>query len=218
MSDLFSIVNNKAGLITRYFRRNTDYAQFDSPIALTGDGEISFLLYLSDATPAQVILGNSSGSANSIFVANGDLSVRDSNSNTIFTTGDAITSNKICHIRIVVLSSNVEIFVNDVSRATGAITGTFTFDELYTRQTGSLLLNGIIADLKISSVGTLIHDLPINEPSGATIFDKVGGNNATIINGVDADRGLFSEKPTLWKGQGLTVPPWDSVDQELLKA
>lgn len=40
----------------------------------------------------------------------------------------------------------------------------------------------------------------------------------TVINGNADDWGLFKEYPTLWKGQDLTVPPWDSVDQELLKA
>lgn len=206
---------------SRYFRKNLgtiDYAAFESDIALLGDCEISFQMYLSDASTPQVIIGNSSGSANGIFVANGDISVRDSGSTTIFTTGDVIPSNQFVHIMIQVISSNVEIFVNGNSSAAGAITGSFTFNELYSRQGGQLILAGVVSDLKISSEGVLIHDLPITEPSGSVIFDKVGGNNATIFNGVNLDRGLFTDHPTLWRGQNLSAPPWNSVNQELLKA
>lgn len=52
----------------------------------------------------------------------------------------------------------------------------------------------------------------------ATVSVRRADGYATVINGNAEDWGEFKEEPTLWKGQDLTVPPWDSVDQELLKA
>ena len=78
---------------------------------------------------------------------------------------------------------------------------------------------GVIANTVIrNSSGDVVNSYLINEASGSVITDTIGGQDGTVVGGADADRGLFNEQHTLWKGQGLTVPPWDSVSQELLKA
>lgn len=78
---------------------------------------------------------------------------------------------------------------------------------------------GVIADVAIrNQAGTVVNNYPIDEQAGTSITDSVGGQDGVVINGIDDDRGLFTEQPTLWKGQNLIVPPWASVDQELLKA
>lgn len=81
------------------------------------------------------------------------------------------------------------------------------------------LYEGVIANTVIrNSSGDVVNSYLINEASGSVITDTIGGQDGSVIAGADADRGLFTEQHTLWKGQGLTVPPWDSVSQELLKA
>ncbi|MEH6451270.1 MAG: hypothetical protein V7765_21595 [Oleispira sp.] len=76
---------------------------------------------------------------------------------------------------------------------------------------------GVIADFKLSVDGALIRNYPIND-NGSTIRDLVSGQDGTVVNGNADDWGLFKENPTSWEGQNLNVPPWDSVDQELIKA
>lgn len=78
-------------------------------------------------------------------------------------------------------------------------------------------LEGVVSDVVFNDSGALTRNYPINDNSN-TIRDLVSGQDGTVINGNVNDWGLFKEQPTLWDGQDLTVPPWDSVDQELIKA
>ena len=52
-----------------------------------------------------------------------------------------------------------------------------------------------------------------------TVSIKEAEGYGTIINGNDDDWGLFDKQANGdWKGNGLAVPPWDSVDQVLVTA
>ena len=122
------------------------------------------------------------------------------------------------HSVIISVSSGVLSIVIDgaldSSKAIGA--GSSVLDSLYKNTFGNNL-SGILANLKIYDNGTLIRDYPLDDNSNI-LRDKANGQSGTVINGNASDWGLFKELPTLWKGQDLTVPPWDSVDQELPKA
>ena len=76
---------------------------------------------------------------------------------------------------------------------------------------------GVIASAVVrNSLGGITNGYNINSNSN-DITDDVGSDDAVVVGGNADDWGLFKERPTLWKGQDLTVPPWDSIDQELLK-
>ena len=52
-----------------------------------------------------------------------------------------------------------------------------------------------------------------------TVSIKEAEGYGTIVNGNDDDWGLFDKQANGdWKGNGLSVPPWDSVDQVLVTA
>jgi len=76
---------------------------------------------------------------------------------------------------------------------------------------------GVVSDVIFNDSGALTRNYPINDNSN-TIRDLVSGQDGSVINGNADDWGAFKEQPSLWKGRDLTVPPWDSVDQELIKA
>lgn len=82
---------------------------------------------------------------------------------------------------------------------------------------GGLSYRGVMANFKITRLGTSIRSYAIDDNSN-TIKESVGGFDGTVVNGNTGDWGLFKEISGGWKGQGLAVPPWDSVDQELLNA
>lgn len=209
-----------SGVVERHFRRNegaTDYAQFAAPITLTGDFVIEFDL-LVNTGGTYVLLGDLNSQDDFIAVfSDGRIQAKVDGSKSE-SPARSIALNVLQTITVTRVADVVTTRVGGVVTASdGLMTGTFLFDALCRNQSG-FYLPGILANLKIWDDGVLVTDCPIDESSGATIFDTVGGNNATIINGLDVDRGKFIEQPTLWKGENLTVPPWDSVDQELLKS
>ena len=211
--------------VTRYFRRNegtTDYAQFAAPITLASDFDLEIDVLATRLE--QTILGTSSATNERVHfhtTATGALSLYSNTHGTVQVSSFTIPTDVITRVGFsrqgdILKLKNISSGQED--SFTGFSGDIMEFDYLYNYYVATNIWQGILANLKIWDNGTLIHDLPIDEPSDATIFDKVGSNNATVINGIDADRGKFTEQPTLWKGRDLTVPPWDSVDQELSKA
>ncbi|MCP4791691.1 MAG: LamG domain-containing protein [Gammaproteobacteria bacterium] len=197
----------------RYFALNetTRYATIPE-VTLAGDCVISFQVLSSDAASPQIIVGNSIGTINSIFINTNDIFIRDSDGVTINTTGDAIQSNILSEVEIVVIANNVEIFVNGVSRASGAKTGALTFNQVYTRQSGSMSLIGILANLKIYDDGTLIRDYPINDDSDilrnrATVLGPELWENPNLVGGASYDAGVLSISTTGNKAGGEVFVP-----------
>ena len=214
--------------ITRYFRRNldtTDYARFAAPITLAGDfsGSIDFL---TTNTGNVALFSGDTFSVSSVAmdVNSGNVRLFCYNSSGVqqgVVQFSGAYNDGVLHTATFSFTGTVaSLSVDGGTPVTGTWSSydTASIGNLYRRANNSSIFDGILANLKIWDNGTLITDCPIDEPSGATIIDHASGNNATIINGLDADRGPFKEEPALWKGQNLTVPPWDSVDQELLKA
>lgn len=218
MNDLFSVINNKFGtsVVTRYFRLNKGTPTYATipEVELASHFVIEFDLLLSSATVAEskVMDGGTDGGTDRLDVnwqdANQAIDPRDYF--TVFVSGTENGTlsnngafNKVRLVRDASHSDQLTKYVDILLARVG--------------NTGSNA-SGIISNIKIWDDGVLIHGYPINEPSGATIFDTVSNQDGTIINGTDDDRGLFTKQPTLWKGQDLTVPPWDSIDQELLRA
>ena len=78
-------------------------------------------------------------------------------------------------------------------------------------------VEGVLSDTILSIGGVSVREYDIAS-NGDLIPDKTGNQDGTVINGNADDWGLFKETPTSWEGQNLNVPPWDSVDQELIKA
>ena len=77
--------------------------------------------------------------------------------------------------------------------------------------------SGILSDFTVDTDGVLIRSYAIDDNSD-TIKDSVGGFDGTVINGNPDDWGLFHKIQNGWRGKSLTVPPWDSINQELIFA
>ncbi|MCP4929997.1 MAG: hypothetical protein GY918_13155, partial [Gammaproteobacteria bacterium] len=76
---------------------------------------------------------------------------------------------------------------------------------LYQRADGTGSFKGIIANLRIWDNSTLIRDYPIDDDSN-TLVDHASGQDGSVINGIQADWGLFEEQSTgEWLGQELVV-------------
>tara|TARA_R110000744_G_scaffold380326_3_gene500748 strand:+ start:15186 stop:15677 length:492 start_codon:yes stop_codon:yes gene_type:complete len=121
--------------------------------------------------------------------------------------------NKIVITRVGTL---VTLNVNGTT-VTGTTELPLIFDQIYKYLTGSgFNFVGVISDIRVTDNGTLIRSYAMNDNSDV-IVDSVNGQNGVVTNGSADDWGVFADKSTLWKGQGLTVPPWVSIDQELLK-
>ena len=222
MYDFFDIINNKFGVsvVTRYFRNNegtTDYATLDSPVPLTADFDIDLILQRNTASNTAFLGGDNSTRAFQL-TSNG---IEFSN-----VTGGVLFANALTGI------ANGSLFSCKIKRVSGVLTatvlgvdypgnvtnaGTYSISVLLANQVMGSNTVGVMADLRISAAGPPIHFWPIND-NGNTFADSIGGNNATLVNPDPDDWGFFTEQPALWKGQDLVVPPWASVDQELLKA
>ena len=76
---------------------------------------------------------------------------------------------------------------------------------------------GVMYDLTIEASGGLTRSYAINDNQGILV-DAVGGFDGAVINGSTVDWGFFYKNDTGWIGSNLDVPPWDSVNQELVIA
>lgn len=222
------VINNKVDKISRYFRRNegtTDYISIPA-VTLAGDFEISGEFSTTDATKTSTFIGGATITVSEAIVdilSNGTVRfvVYDSSGSFVglVTSSTGFNDGLLHTFNARMVGTTAELLVDGVSVGTSnfSLYDGVSLSNLYRRSDDTNLLTGILANLKIYDNGTLTRDYPLNEPKGtSTIYDLAGGNNGTIINGDDEDNGLFTQQANGdWKGSGLEVPPWDSVDQTL---
>ncbi|WP_339892167.1 LamG-like jellyroll fold domain-containing protein [uncultured Alteromonas sp.] len=212
----------------RYFRRNegtTDYATIPE-VTLTGDFVIEFDILTSSTVDFQTVFSNSSqpNELGCDIQSNGSIRVFNFNA-----TGDlqptlvssAGWNDGKLHKVLISLVGGIPSISIDGAVTTGSQWTTYNGAKVNTLQKRASLgreFSGILANLKIYDNGTLVRDYPLDDNSD-TIRDKANGQNGTIINGNASDWGLFDKQANGdWKGNGLSVPPWDSVDQILVTA
>jgi hypothetical protein len=202
-----SIGNGKSipWFVTRYFRRNegsTDYATIPT-VTLSGDFVIEFDALADDADVSGAFVGYGANTNNNVFISGRDISIRDNNSDTVSTTGDAFSSSIFNHVMIQKVGANVNITINGVLSGSGTSSGSFITDQLCSRQNGSLSFSGIMANLKIYDAGVLVRDYPINDNSN-TLKDLASGQDGSIVNGT-ADQWQPYQKQTTgeWLGPEL---------------
>jgi hypothetical protein len=174
-----SIGNGKSipWFVTRYLRRNegsTDYATIPT-VTLSGDFVVEFDALADDADVAGALVGYGANTNNNVFISGRDISIRDNNSDTVFTTGDAFSSSIFNHVMIQKVGANVNITINGVLSGSGTSSGSFITDQLCSRQNGALSFSGILANLRIYDNGTLIRDYPLNDNS------NILANRATVL-------------------------------------
>ncbi|MFC4699401.1 hypothetical protein ACFO4O_04410 [Glaciecola siphonariae] len=164
-------VSAVAQAVRRYFTSFNQNAQshitLSSPIELDGDFEIEVLIYTPNVIDAQMVLGNSGGTNNCIFIANGDVHSRDTTGSTLVTSSPEILPNKLTKIKAVKTNGNIEVFINDTSGASGSF-GSLILNRVGIRQATFFPFKGIIADLKIwkggdRNTGMLVLDMPIDK-------------------------------------------------------
>lgn len=195
-----------AEAVSRYFRRNegtTDYATIPT-VALAGDFKIYFT-FLCDAQSSFEVVGQSASYANHINVSSTEIEVRIAGTRLHFT---GAFQDSLLHSGFVERVSGVTVInIDGVEIPEDTLqlnTSALTFDSVW-GEAGVASGEGILADLKIYDNGSLIRDYPLDEPKGTSvIYDTVGGNNGTIINGNDEDKGLFTQQEDGdWLGQNM---------------
>lgn len=201
---LLLLLTNKAlsSVVTRYFRRNegtTDYAQFAAPITLAGDFVIEFDVLTSATTGTHTVLGSSTADTKIQLIGSTGV-IRVGDGTQVFSSLTPVNDSSLHTIRIVKAGPAYTFFTDGVADGSGTSAITMSFDMLY-RQATSSYLSGILANLKIWDSGVLTHWLPIDD-GGDTLVDKVGGNNATIINPSPEDWQQYTKQNTgEWLGQ-----------------
>ncbi|MEH6451174.1 MAG: hypothetical protein V7765_21090 [Oleispira sp.] len=208
--------------VTRYFRRNEDTTDSIGipDEGFSGDFKITMAAY--PIVERSHLLSNSTTNTRLFIEAN--------NSKIDFASGGFTTTFQgVIQVNVfsvisfersagaMTLSVNGVDFPAILSDADGE---TFTINSLggvWGGATSVPNFAGVQADVEFINEAVQTRYYPIND-NGHTIRDLVSGQDGTVINGTAGDWGLFTKKPTLWKGENLTVPPWASIDQELLKA
>ena len=178
--------------VSRYFTTfdavAQSYVQLNSIVSLTGDFSIQVDVSVPDVSAisiAAMILGNSSGTANAMWVTSaGNVVIRDSEGTTR-TSEPAITSGKLHRITYVKTAGNIVGFVDGVEVYSSAPFASFIFNQIGVRQDTSFNFNGIIANVKIEDNDTTVLDMPIDKnytPTNNTVIDLASGNNGTFVN------------------------------------
>ena len=199
---------------SRYFRRNLgtiDYAQLSAPVVLSADYDIKITSQLPAAGGYFLAKKASTDSTMRFGLTNAAqfFGIIDGGG----TIGPAHSADPL-DLNVILIQkrgSVVEVFVNGSSIGTGTSTQPFEFDSFYSPYAGSTstgYLTGVMADIEVISAGTLIHFWAIDDDSN-TLVDSIGGNNATVINGLASDWGLFTEQNN---GDWLGVNMWTVGD------
>ena len=208
--------------LLRYFRLNeggTDYISIPS-LELSGEFNIEMLIYPTDGK-SHIVSDTVGGTRVFIEAASNKIELTAQSSSSIF--DGVVPLNVFSLLCIKRIAGAISVTVGGVvfpPSASGADDKTLIINSIggvWGGATSVPTFIGIQSDVKITDGSTLIRDYQINDNDN-TIRDLVSGQDGSVINGNADDWGLFKEQPTLWKGQDLTVPPWDSVDQELIKA
>lgn len=221
--------------LLRYFRLSeggTDYLNIPS-VSTPGDYMFTFKVSTSSTVADSVILALATNTfSERLWVAlvsgSGGLVIKVSTSGFTPSQGTKVINDGVIHdVRFIKQGNDFSVYVDGVLDYTVTHTdplelaGSYSViacaGRFFTGGTVTNHLNAVLSDLTYTSAGVLERDYPIND-NGNTIRDLVSGQDGTVINPNAGDWGLFKEKPTLWEGQNLTAPPWDSVDQELIKA
>jgi hypothetical protein len=216
--DVFSIINSKVGIASRYFRWNDGTTYASVPVtSLTSDFKISFLVE-HNGGGAFCVFGSSAAYLDRFLINNdGSFSYITSTSGQQLLGGaDAVAQDELHFVEIIKTGSTTEIFVDGSSVVSGTPTGSMAFDQIF--RTGLLVRGvGTIANLRVEDSGTLSRLYRINDNSDV-MTDIVSAENGTVV-GSDSDYwGLFTAEGGNWQGAGLTVPPWTSTTQLLTVA
>jgi len=216
----------------RFFRRNegtTDYATAPD-VTLNDDRTFKFVISTTEGSGDRTILSLFTDTIGEFF----QIGIRSGNLK-VFTDGDTtgqgsinLADGKLHRVVLNVgINGSITSTIDGISdysvthTTPSKLLGTFHM-VIYAKQdidAGSVSANieAIVADIGISENSTPIRGYAIDDNSD-TIKDSIGGFDGTVINGNVDDWGLFYRDGNKFVGDGLEVPPWDSVNQELIIA
>ena len=178
-----------------FFDGVQEYVQLAQPVTLSGDYSISALVYKIPGQDVRVY-GNSGGFTSRLLVnSDGSVNFRADNSGSqlgIDAPAGSIADNSLVSVEVTRAGSNGEIIVNGLSVSSGTVgTGDCVINQL-ARQSTSVSDGSIIANVRITDNGTLIHNWSIDDNSNV-IADSVGSNNGTLVN-PSGGWGLFDKQ------------------------
>lgn len=198
---------------SRSFRTNaatSDYIQLGSLVTLPGDFTIDmycefkstggFLLTDYNVTTLSRCTLTSSGSL--LLTVGGD------NVSVDIGAGGLVNDGGLHRLTISRVSGDITARV-DSGTPTFLLTkaGSFSFDRVQSKWSAATSFPdyaGIIADLRVFSDGELMHYWKINEGSGSSVYDTVGGVTGTVVNGQESDWELYEHEPSSDKWVGTT--------------
>jgi len=171
---------------TRYFNffdGVQEYVQLAQPVTLSGDYSISALVYKIPGQDVRVY-GNSGGFTSRLLVnSDGSVNFRADNSGSqlgIDAPAGSIADNSLVSVEVTRAGSNGEIIVNGLSVSSGTVgTGDCVINQL-ARQSTSVSDGSIIANVRITDNGTLIHNWAIDDNSNV-IADSVNPLGSELI-------------------------------------
>lgn len=207
---------DRSAIQARYAMTGNDtmYGSLDSAIVMTGDLTIEWDLVRVDksGTLAQAVLGCAGGNGCAIWM--NDSSHTSANNigwninsnfcalNNVFA---GVAQNQHCHVTLTRVGTTATAYIDGIQVATAACAGDdYTVDQFFRSGTASLLDNSTVANLRISN-GDVQHYWPLNEATGNTATDVIGGNNITWTS---VNREWFSSNNRQYlftEGQGTTI-------------
>lgn len=203
----------------RFFRRNEGTTDFISipEITLVGDFDIRFLYLPELGGGDSRVLGRvATPDGRIVYQPTTDDITINTATETILFTNVGMVIDFLNEVAISRVGTTYTSIVNGVKVEATGVAFDLTLSSILAGNAFQHVV-GIMADVKLSMSSTLKRSYAIDDDND-TIKDSIGGFDGTVINGNPDDRGLFEEISGGWRGQGLEVPPWDSVDQELIRA
>jgi len=193
-SSLFSsIIVNIDEVIRNYTLLTAGAAQYFTIQTRTAAGPFEWQgdVFCSESSTPRMILGNSSGAANSMWIDGQDIRLRDNAGATISSAGDKLLNNKFYTLSIKRLGTTVTIknaITNEVLAA-GTSSASYIFNRIGIRESSAFPFNGYLANVHFISGFDANPLYKIDETwanGSAVLVDSNGSANGTAVN-IDAD-------------------------------
>ena len=132
-----------------------------------------------------------------------------------------IPLNKMSRVRVSRSGGIASAYVNNVQATPNPLNNADLEDVVISRIAGKFgatsvpELTGIIKNVIITDIGSVIRSYPISDPEGTdNVYDIASGADGTIIGGAVGDKGVFDLLDNgNFQGVDLGSPPWDSSNQ-----
>jgi hypothetical protein len=199
----------------RYFRLNegtTDYISIPSISVNSNEGyELEVDFFSNATTGIKMIASGSNGYY--IYLNADDKSIRIGNRTT---AQNSYNNNEFNTLKIVgdQATTGAIIYINGIQVLANSISPDLNIDRIGAYSADGYNFSGSIANLSIS-IDDVDKRFYVIDDNNDSIIDTVSTQDGTVINGNSTDWGEFTKSGNTWTGKNLTVPPWESTNQQI---